>query len=170
MIEFVVQVVKHTPIWVWGIFVALLVLGVRQMRARVVKPYVVLIAPVVFFVLGLVSSGRSPLAFAAWAVAIVLVASVVFFVLRPVGAASFDSSSGRLNVPGSAWPLFFMLALFALNYVINVAQAINPALLTEAAWRLGTPALLGALSGAFVGRSVSLFALSRGGIRRAKLA
>ncbi|TAG03616.1 MAG: hypothetical protein EAZ30_08675 [Betaproteobacteria bacterium] len=161
MIEFVSQVIRHTPLWVWAILVTLLILGIRQLRLRRIKPFVVLIAPLAFFVLGLVTSGRSMGAFLAWAAAMVVVATLVYFALRPVGGARYDASEQRLILPGSAWPLFFMMTIFLLNYVINVAQAIQPGLLAQAAWHLGTPALLGAISGAFVGRSLSLFALSR---------
>jgi hypothetical protein len=167
MIEFVVQVIKHTPLWVWAILLALSALGLRQLQSRALKPYVVLLAPAAFFVLGLVTSGRSTAAFAAWAAALLLVASGVYLCLRPIGTARFDALSQRIHVPGSAWPLFFMLTIFLLNYVVNVAQAIEPSLLKRTLWQLGTPAALGALSGGFLGRSLSLFALSRGAVAQA---
>ena len=54
--EFINQVVKGTPVWVWDILVALIALGVNQMRTRIVSRYTVLIAPVVFLFVGLMAS------------------------------------------------------------------------------------------------------------------
>ncbi len=159
--EFISQVLNGTPAWVWAILVALIVLGVRQLRARIVSRYSVLIAPVVFLFVGLMAAGRGPVGFSAWALTLLATAAFTFFVWRPTGGARFEASTDRLHLPGSVIPMLLMLAIFLLNYVINVALAINPALRSELPWQVGPAIILGALSGVFFGRALTLFRMNR---------
>ena len=159
--EFVSQVIKGTPVWVWAILVSLVVLGVRQLRSRVVSRYSVLIAPVAFLFVGLLAAGRGPTGFSAWALTLLATAALTFFVWQPTAGARYDASTDRLNLPGSVIPMILMLAIFLLNYVINVVLAINPALRGELAWQVGPAVVLGALSGVFIGRAATLFRMNR---------
>ena len=159
--EFISQVLKGTPAWVWAIFVALVVLGVNQLRARVVARYTVLIAPVVFLLVGLMASGRGPIGFSAWALTLLASAAFTYFVWQPTAGARYDASTDRLNLPGSLIPMLLMLAIFLLNYVINVALAINPALRSELSWQVGPAVMFGALSGVYIGRALTLFCMNR---------
>lgn len=159
--EFVSQVLKGTPIWAWAILVALIVLGVNQLRARVVSRYSVLIAPVIFLFVGLMAAGRGPVGFTAWALTLIATAAFTFFVWQPTGSARYDARTDRLNLPGSVIPMLLMLGIFLLNYVINVALAINPALRSEMTWQIGPAIILGALSGVFIGRALTLFRMNR---------
>jgi NhaP-type Na+/H+ and K+/H+ antiporter len=159
--EFVSQILKGTPVWVWAILVALIVLGVKQLRARVVKRYSVLVAPVVFLVIGLMAAGRGPIGLLAWAIALFATAAFTFFVWQPTAGARYDANTDRLNLPGSAIPMLIMLSIFLLNYVINVALAIKPALRAEFVWQVGPAIILGALSGVFIGRALTLFCMNR---------
>ena len=159
--EFINQVVKGTPVWVWAILVALIALGVNQMRTRIVSRYTVLIAPVVFLFVGLMAAGRGPIGFTAWALTLIAAAAFTFFVWQPTGGARYDASADRLNLPGSVIPMLLMLAIFLLNYVINVTLAINPALRSELLWQVGPAITLGALSGVFFGRAATLFRMNR---------
>ena len=159
--EFVSQVIKGTPVWVWAILVSLVVLGVRQLRSRVVSRYSVLIAPVAFLFVGLLAAGRGRTGFSAWALTLLATAALTFFVWQPTAGARYDASTDRLNLPGSVIPMLLMLAIFLLNYVINVVLAINPALRGELAWQVGPAVVLGALSGVFIGRAATLFRMNR---------
>ena len=158
--EFISQVVKGTPVWVWAILVSLIVLGVNQLRTRNVSRYSVLIAPVVFLFVGLMAAGRGPVGFSVWALTLLASAASTFFVWQPTGGARYDASTDRLNLPGSVFPMLLMLAIFLLNYVINVALAINPALRSELVWQVGPAVILGALSGVFIGRALTLFRMN----------
>lgn len=161
MSEFAVQILKNTPIWVWAILAALIYLGSKQLKARVVKRYSVLIAPVVFLFVGLIAAGRGPVGFATWAASLIGIAAVTFFVWKPTGGARYEASGDRLHMPGSIVPMMLMLAIFLLNYVINVVLAINPAFRAELAWQVGPALVLGALSGVFVGRAATQFRMNR---------
>ena len=159
--ELISQVLKNTPLWVWAILVALIVLGVNQLRTRVVSRYSVLIAPVVFLFVGLMAAGRGPVGFSAWTLTLIATAALTFFLWQPTGGARYDVSTDRLNLPGSVIPMLLMLAIFLLNYAINVALAINPAWRSEMSWQVGPAIILGALSGIFIGRATTLFRMNR---------
>ncbi len=161
MNEFAVQILKGTPVWVWAILAALIFLGSRQLKARVVSRYSVLIAPVVFLFVGLMSAGRGPLGLAVWALAVVSLATVTFFVWQPTAGARYEANGDRLHMPGSVVPMLLMLAIFLLNYVINVVLAINPAYRGELIWQVVPALVLGALSGVFIGRAATLFRMNR---------
>jgi hypothetical protein len=158
---FLLQVIKGTPVWVWVILAALIVLGVQQMRPRSVKRYVVLIAPIVFLIIGVVSTGRSTVGFIAWAAAIVGAGVFTALVWKPVGSARFDASTDRLLLSASVIPLIIMLSIFLLNYVIAVALVLHPAYGETLIGQIGPGLVLGALSGVFMGRAATLFRLGR---------
>ena len=107
------------------------------------------------------AAGRGPAGFSAWALTLSAVAAFTFFVWQPTAGARYDAGTDRLNLPGSAIPMLLMLAIFLLNYVINVVLAINPALRSELAWQVGPAVVLGALSGVFAGRAATLFRMNR---------
>ena len=161
MSEFAIQILKNTPIWVWALLAALIYLGSKQFKPRVVKRYSVLIAPVVFLFVGLMAAGRGPIGLATWAASLLSLAAVTYFVWQPTGGARYEATGDRLHLPGSAVPMMIMLAIFLLNYVINVVLAINPAYRSELAWQVVPALILGALSGVFIGRAATLFRMNR---------
>ena len=159
--EFISQVFKNTPIWVWAILIALIVLGTHQLRPRVVSRYSVLIAPLAFLFIGLTATSRGSIGFTAWALALLATVAFTFFVWQPTASARYNSSTDRLHLPGSVIPMLLMLTIFLLNYVINVALAINPMLRAELSWQVGPAVVLGALSGVFIGRAATFFCMKR---------
>ena len=161
MSEFAIQILKGTPIWVWAILAALIYLGSKQLKPRLVKRYSVLVAPVAFLFVGLMSANRGPISFCAWALALVSLAVATAFVWRPANGARYEAKGDYLHMPGSVAPIFLMLAIFLLNYGINVVLAVNPALPGELMWQVAPALILGALSGVFIGRAVTLFRMNR---------
>ena len=160
MSEFAIQVLQRTPIWVWAILAALIYLGSKQLKPRVVKRYSVLIAPVAFLFVGLMAAGRGQVGFVTWAVSLISLAAVTFFVWQPTNGARYEANGDRLHMPGSVVPMLLMLAIFLLNYVINVVLAINPAYRSELVWQMVPALILGALSGVFIGRAATLFRMN----------
>jgi hypothetical protein len=157
MMTFVGKVLAGTPIWVWGLLALLVFLGVRQLRQRSIKPYTVLIAPICFLLLGVVSSGRFGIGLIVWTLALIATSALTLFVWRPVGRVRHDAEADRLLVPGSVQPMALMLSIFLLNYVLQVALAVKPALRNDVSGQVLPALFLGALSGAFLGRAVILF-------------
>ena len=161
MSEFAIQILKGTPIWVWALLAALIYLGSKQLKARVVKRFSVLIAPVAFLFVGLMAAGRGPVGFATWAASLISLSAVTFFVWQPTNGVRYEANGDRLHMPGSVVPMLLMLAIFLLNYVINVVLAINPVHRSELAWQVVPALILGALSGVFIGRAATLFRMNR---------
>lgn len=149
--EFASQIFKGTPFWVWIILVLLVGLGLRQLKPRTVKRHTVLIAPIVFLLVGLMGAGRGPVGLTAWALMLFSTAVATFFIWQPKSTVGFDSSSDRLTLPGSIVPLLLMLAIFLLNYVINVTLAIHPALKSTLFWQVGPGSFIRCVIGNFYG-------------------
>lgn len=160
MTSFLFYVFRATPVWVWAILAALVGLGIRQMRARSVKPSTLFIAPAVFFVIGLLSSGRAGAAIVGWALAVILLALITATQWRSK-SIRYDAESGLLHAPGSVVPLFFMLSTFLVSYVTRVMFAIDPGKAGSIVWQVGVATLIGSLTGIFLGRAISIFWPSR---------
>ncbi|TAG82596.1 MAG: hypothetical protein EAZ24_02180 [Burkholderiales bacterium] len=160
MLIFLVNVLRGTPIWVWAILAALVSVGLRQLRARSIRPWMVFVAPVIFLAIGVLSSGRHGAVFAAWTVAAIVAAFIA--AARPRGGnIRYEAKSGLIHIPGSAMPLFFMMTIFLINYVTQVMFAIDPTKATSIVWQVGSAIIMGTLTGVFFGRSIAIFRLSR---------
>ncbi len=159
MIEFVGQVIRGTPLWVWAVLLLLGALGARQLHDREVQPATVLIAPIGFLIFGLLTTRRNGLSLSVWGVALVVGALFTMFVWRPVGQARYDAQTNRLHLPGSVVPICVMLSIFLLSYVIQVALSIEPSRNATLLWQIAPGLTLGLLSGLFLGRAVLLFRL-----------
>lgn len=159
MFEFLSQILTRTPSWVWVILAVLIFMGIRALRPRTIKRFTVLIAPIAFLILGLTSS-RGAMGFAAWGASLLAVAAFTFFVWKPTAGARYLPEGDQLHLPGSVVPMILMLAIFLLNYAINVTLAVNPALRSELVWQIGPGVVLGALSGLFAGRAFTMYRMN----------
>jgi hypothetical protein len=150
------QVLTHTPPWVFAILLLLVVLGVRQLQDTQVRPARLATMPVVMVALslyGVVSAfGLSPGPVAVWALGALLAVAAVMW--RTAPGVRYDSTTRTVQVPGSAAPLWFMMGIFLTKYAVNVAFAMNPALREDAALALAASAAYGAFSGFFAGRAL----------------
>lgn len=160
----ILQILSHTPIYVWVLLAALLALGFSQTWDRQVAPPRLLLLPLVLLGLGLWSMAPNfvamPLAALAWGLA--LAGCVALRAGRPVRAGTrWLPEQQRLHLPGSWLPLLMIVAIFVLRYTSTVALVLNPQ------WR-GAPEVLlplalvyGSLSGLFLGRALALLKLTR---------
>ena len=158
------NIVRYTPPWVWGLLAALLLLGWQQSRPRSVSRAQLMALPLAMLALGLWSVLPGvmvlPPVLALWAAA--LSASFIFARRRftPRGAV-WDSASARLQLPGSWLPMAIIVGIFALKYGLGVFQGLQPQMAREPAFLLATAAISGALSGLLLGRAWRLLALTR---------
>ncbi len=162
-------ILRHTPVWVWGLFAALLLLGASQLRPRAVPALRLLLLPLVLLALGLWSSGAGfvadPRTFVLWLAA--LLASAALGRRLPVPAGTrWDATARRLALPGSALPLLLVVLIFGLRYGITVAMILDPAWRESAAVQFAVPALYAAISGLLFGRALGLWALTRPALAR----
>jgi|WetSurMetagenome_2_1015567.scaffolds.fasta_scaffold23925_1 hypothetical protein len=159
----ILAILRHTPLWVWGLFATLLLLGASQLRPREVVPMRLLLLPLVLLALGLWSNSSAfvanPRTFALWLVALLAAGAVGRRLPQP--AARWDATTRRLALPGSVLPLTLVVLIFGLRYGITVAMIVDNGWRESAAVQLTVPALYGAISGLLFGRALALWALTR---------
>lgn len=152
------NILSHTPLWVYVLFFCLLALGLLQTRDRLVKPSTAALMPVAmlaFSFWGLHSTfGLTMLSLTPWLSGLTfsaLIARRAF--LRT--ALSFDSQRNRFFIPGSLIPLAVIMVIFFTKYAMAVTLAR-----TGEGWgtagTVGLSAFLGACSGYFAARPLAL--------------
>ncbi len=159
---FILEMLSHTPIWVWVLLVFLISRGVAATRPREASPARVLIVPVVFFLWGLpslIGAGDAVAAklglFAAGMLA-GLAAGWGLAALMP--APRLSRETGMLAMPGSPIPLILILAAFASKYAGGVAMAVVGDTIIHTEIALLLSAAGGLFAGLFWGRTLGKFA------------
>jgi len=153
------QILLHTPRWVFGLFAVLLALGLSQLAARRAGLVKVSILPLAMLALSFygVSAGfaSQPWVLLAWLKA--LSTSALLVMRRPMPAGTgYDEATRTFTLPGSAMPLVMMMGIFFTKYAVGVAMVMQPGLAQHTTFALAISLLYGALSGAFLGRAVRL--------------
>lgn len=155
----VIEILLHTPVWVWAVFAGLAALGFAQTRDRETSRARVTLLPLVFVGLsfaGVLRPGAAGgTALAAWGLGF---AAVLLFARRAlaVRGARWSSDTARLHVPGSWVPLGLILGLFVLRYCMGVLGSIRPEIAQTLALSLGSQCVYGLFAGCFWVRSASL--------------
>jgi hypothetical protein len=158
-VEFYREVLAQTPRWVWLVLLSLLILGARQLRDRDVRPWTVLIAPIVFMFVGVIGTLRSGLALASWAVVALIACALTFRFLRLPKGAHFNAETQRIHLPGGLSSGAWMIFTFLVTYFINVLMAVYPHLSKSPTSVIFMSAIMGSLTGAFFGRALRQFRL-----------
>jgi hypothetical protein len=154
-----IQILQHTPTWVFVLFAALLWLGLSQTFTRTVRFKRIALQAIGLTGFSLYSAVSAfpavPLAPVVW-----LTSSGLLFaalINRPVPRGTrYDSWQQRFTLPGSALPLILIMGLFFIRYAVNVATALQPAL-AQLAFALACSAVYGAFSGLFAARAARLW-------------
>ena len=158
----ILDILEHTPVWVWIVFGALVLLGLQQSRTRDVSIARATILPVVMILLslsGVVGAfGPVPFALAAWAAGVGLSLALAGKAVA-VRGASRSTQPGHLRIPGSFVPVMLIMAVFITKYSAGVALAINPSLAANTAVAVTLSLVYGVFSGLFWSRAQSLRAL-----------
>ncbi len=152
----VFEILRHTPMWVWGLLALLIWLGLTQWRDREVTTARIVATPLAFGVLGVSMLWPAlrvmPISAALWLVCVALAFNVAARWLVPKGAG-WNGSTQRLFVRGSGWPMLLILATFLVKYAIGVFQVIQPATASSPSFLVGLAVLSGVLSGLWLGRA-----------------
>jgi len=157
------QILTHTPSWVFGLFALLLWLGARQLRAGNVGQLRATLMPLAMIGLSLYgvfsAFGESLLPLVGWAAAAVAALLAVQAIALPA-SVRFDTAARRFHMPGSAVPLLLMMGIFFTKYGVGVALAMHPALPHDPQFAVLVSILYGAFSGIFFGRALRLWKLA----------
>jgi len=162
-----IQILIHTPAWVYAIFALLAFMGGRQLRPGSSHLYRVVGMPLAMIALaiyGLAAAfGQSPAgiwALGAWAVVAGLVMTTTARLpLNP--AVRYDRPSRRLFQPGSWMPLALMMGIFLTKYGVGVTLALHPEYAHRSMFAVGISTLYGVFSGVLAGRALRLWRLMR---------
>jgi len=155
----ILEIIRHTPPWVWAILAAIVVLGALQMRDQRPARLRVLLLPLglgAYSAWGALSLfGAAPGVIAAW-LAGALGLALASRTLPWARGVRHDPAGDRIHVPGTVWPLLLMLAVFAVRYAVVVTLVCHHEWAADAAFAAAVAGLYGALSGVFAGRALAL--------------
>lgn len=160
----IIQILSHTPIWVYGLFLVLLVFGLIQTRTRTVGKLPALLLPAGMIALslwGIYSSfGLATIPLAAWSMAVAS-ATVVGYTFFRDTRIHCTATDGNFFIPGSWGPLVVMMAIFLTKYVYAVMHAFNAKVIAMPMVIGALSAVYGLLSGYFSSRAVNLIKLAQ---------
>lgn len=149
-----IQILTHTPIYVWAILAFLVHRGMIAMRDRDVEVRKLCIIPIVMLALSLqdisAKFGLDGIALAAWiaGVALALPPALVSGANRVAPGAA----PGTVRVRGSRVPLALMMAVFFTKYTASVMLAVFPQAHQNALVAGTVCVLFGLFNGVFLGR------------------
>jgi hypothetical protein len=156
------QIVIHTPFWVWPLLVVVLWLGWRGLRPSTTAPRRLAILPMVSVCTSLVGVAQSlqpNLALTAWAVSLAAALPLGYIIgsrraVRPLG-------DGRLEIAGGWFALCFAVSIFAVRYAQGVLFGIAPGLRAEPLWIGLSAAAGGIIAGIGIGWLANLLVRGR---------
>lgn len=156
------QILKHTPVYVWALLSGLVSLGLMQARTRHVGLNRVVLLPAAFIGLGLWSLlpglQALPAVAAVWLLALALGTAAGRRTPQAPGTA-WRADAGRFVLPGSWIPMGFILVIFTLRYASSVALVLHPDWRSDFAVQATLASVLGLLGGLSVGRTWALLQL-----------
>jgi uncharacterized membrane protein len=152
----VLDIVSHTPVWVWPLLLYLLYIGWSRTRDRVVAPARLFVMPAaiaglaLYNLVSLEPSFSTLVGFACGAAAGALAGHAVG--RRRLAELRED---GMLKTKGDWMPLVLIVAIFAVHYARGVALALQPALAQDAAFLLAGAMLSGLFAAMMVARTIA---------------
>ncbi|MEH6564489.1 MAG: DUF6622 family protein [Halopseudomonas sp.] len=155
----ITQILVHTPLWVYGLFVGLLVFGLQQTRSRNVNVFLAFLLPVGMVALSLSGIGSSfgmqlvPLAM--WAFGLLSITLIGYLFLREKSVV-FSPSSRSFFIPGSWVPLAVIMAIFFAKYLFAVMHALDAQVTSSTGFVVSLSLIYGLLSGYFASRAINL--------------
>lgn len=164
--EAIADIVRRTPVWVWGMLGGLVALGLSATRSRTLHVGRLVLMPVAMGVLALWgvqaafgNTGRLAELLALWA-ACCAALLVVGSRMAPPPGARYNAATRSFQLPGSWVPLGLILAVFSMKYGIGVQLAMAPELARDAGFAFAVSALYGLLSGLFAARTLRVLRLA----------
>ena len=149
-----IQILSHTPAYVWASLAFLVYRGGVALRERTVTPRRLTIIPIVMLALSrqdiTAKFGQDGLLLLTWALG---AGSAALLVWKFAPTRIVVRAAG-VRMKGSAAPLAMMLGVFVIKYAASVAWVIVPQLHREAGFAVTLCTLFGLLNGCFLGAMV----------------
>jgi hypothetical protein len=155
----ITQILIHTPLWVYGLFVVLVAFGLQQTRSRNVNAVLAYFLPFGMIALSLAginsNFGIKPAPIAMWALGLLIITVLGFKHFRD-DRVTFTRSSRSFFIPGSWTPFFVIMAIFFTKYMFAVMHAFDVEIVTTKAFVAALSLACGCFSGYFSSRAVNL--------------
>ena len=149
-----IQILTHTPLYVWSILAFLLWRGAIEMHDREVTLRRMLILPLVMMGLSLhdmtLKFDPGVLLIAAWSAGCAAAMLMAWRFSRTRIAAG--TAPDRVLVHGSVMPLILMLAIFLTKYITSVVLVIQPHLAHQMSVAAAICVVFGMFNGLLLGR------------------
>lgn len=154
----IISIITGTPLWVWGILIMLIILGIKARHTRVVPLSQMFALPIIFLAWSLSSLFKKcsivPTTIISWHVG--LLGGVICGMYIALNIPSQKTDHG-IKLPGSWNMLVLSLTAFAIKYCLGVMHAIIPHAFQQPLFYLGESILLGLITGTFWGRLLGLW-------------
>jgi len=160
-----IEILKHIPLWVFGVFFVLFAMGLKQARPREISVNRLVLIPLLMMVWSLAGvfgnfAHQEVLAGAAWASGFALVLGLG--VLRgPASGVHYDATRRMLQLEGSWVPMALMMGIFWLKFCVGMVVALQPSLADGRGFAGLVCLAYGALSGVFAARALRLLRATR---------
>ena len=154
------EIIKHTPIWVFVLFIGLLYLGYTQTKDRKVKLKKLFILPIAMILLsifGIISAfGLNKTTLTLWIFSAIfsLIIGLKLFSSRNI---KYDKFEKEFRIPGSWIPMLLILMIFFIKYIVGVIVAKELTIINDITFIVTISSLYGLLSGLFLSRSIVIF-------------
>ncbi|AWH51834.1 DUF1453 domain-containing protein [Stenotrophomonas sp. ESTM1D_MKCIP4_1] len=162
------QILSHTPIWVWVLLAFLITRGIAAMKPGETSLVRLSIVPVLFIAWGAwsISSryGASLQAWGEWLAGIAAGTAIGWLLLRRA-TLTLNPATGKLRRSADYSLLPLLLVTFVLKYAFEVAFAVSPALAGHAGFSAAYLLSSGGFAGIFVGKFCRYLAAQRRGVR-----
>ena len=154
----IIQIVQHTPIWVFPLIAVVLWLGSINLRERTVPLRLLLVLPVVLLVLSIgnsIGTSAEPLfALVDWLFSATIGVTIGWrLTQKPL---LIDPRAGRLTLPRTVVPLVVCIAIIVLRYAFGYLYGRYPELLADRTYALALIAGGALLGGVMFGRCARL--------------
>ncbi len=143
------QILTHTPAWIWGVLALLFIMGRRATQDRVMGLNQLLILPLAMLALavsGMLKHFNQPVVWACWLLGMAIAAALVWKSGKPE-LARFNAEDKTVAMKGSYWPLFLMLGIFLSKYCAEVMMAMNPSLAQQSSFAIAVALVYGLFNG-----------------------
>ncbi|WP_346893642.1 hypothetical protein [uncultured Roseibium sp.] len=165
---FVVEMIKHTPLWVWGILIYVCYASYKQTRDRAARPAVMLVFPILFFLLAVVRLVRieitgsvlEGLALGA------IVAVGALLAIKPARGTTI-AENGAYRIRSDYFAALLIPATFVTFYVLAVLSALDPAAKTGLAFQIVSGGVSSLSTSYMVFRVIAYFRTGKASANRA---
>lgn len=158
----IIDILSHTPRWVFALFFSLIYLGVQQSKAQIVSAKRLVVLPLAMLGMSFagvsITFGTGALALACWLGALGIGAALALVLVSAKGV-SYSSATRAFNLPGSWLPLFLMMGIFFTKYVVGANLSQHPGLLDLPGFVGVASAAYGFWSGVFFGRMMKILSV-----------